>query len=195
MARFTRTAGTSLKGIADWTFGSFGARQAAANEEDLIGVCRAIADGTAVSRDCRRIIAPDLPEALRFARAAQHFIIFIEDKDEVIIIDFLHARPDLPGRLAGLTDPAGNSDSQGRRLSQQLPIPANASRLSNISSVCSPGLVWTHARSDAPVFVPENNRVENWILEPGSRTVSGQVFPYPYSPEEGRRAIQGQRRE
>jgi len=108
--RLTRTAETSLTGIADWTFENFGARQAAAYEEDLIGVCRAIADGAAMSRDCRRIIARDLPEALRFARAAQHFIIFIEDKDEVIIIDFLHARSDLPRRLAGLTDPAGNSD-------------------------------------------------------------------------------------
>ena len=64
-----------------------------------------------MSRDCRRVIARDLPEALRFARAAQHFNMFIEDKDEVIIIDFLHARSDLPGRLAGLTDTAGNSDS------------------------------------------------------------------------------------
>lgn len=109
--RLTRSAETALTEIADWTFENFGARQAAAYEEDLIGVCRAIADGTAISQDCRRIIAQDLPEALRFARAAQHFIIFIENKDEVIIINFLHARSDLPRRLASLTDPARNSDS------------------------------------------------------------------------------------
>jgi hypothetical protein len=110
-------------------------------------------------QDCRRIIARDLPEAQRFTRAAPHFILFIEDKDEVIIIYFLHARSDLQRRLAGLTDPAGNSDSQGRPLSRQLPIPANASWLRNISLVSSHGLVWTHASSGAnrlsPVRVPE----------------------------------------
>lgn len=109
--RLTRTAETALTEIADWTFENFGPRQAAAYEEDLIGVCRAIADGTAMSQDCRQIIAPDRPVALRFARAGQHFIIFIEDKDEVIVIDFLHARSDLPRRIAALTDLAGNSDS------------------------------------------------------------------------------------
>lgn len=70
--------------------------------------CRAIAGGTAISQDCCRIIGAGLPEALRFAHAGQHFVIFIEDEDQVIIIDFLHARYDLPGRLAGLPDPAGD---------------------------------------------------------------------------------------
>lgn len=106
--RLTRAAETALTEIADWTLTTFGPRQAAAYEEDLIAVCRAIADGTVLSQDCRRIIDAGLPEALRFARAGQHFVIFIEDEDQVIIIDFLHARSDLPGRLVGLPDPAGD---------------------------------------------------------------------------------------
>lgn len=100
--RLTRQAEASLVEIARWTQETFGPRQAAAYEEDLIARCVAIAAGTAMSQDCRRLIDPDLPEDLRLARAGQHFVIFVEDPDQVIIIDFLHARSDLPRRLAAL---------------------------------------------------------------------------------------------
>ena len=97
--RLTRQAETSLVDIANWTLETFGARQATAYEEDLIARCAEIAAGTAMSQDCRRIIDPDLPEDLRFARCGQHFVIFVEDAEQVIIVDFLHARSDLPRRL------------------------------------------------------------------------------------------------
>ncbi|WP_099827981.1 type II toxin-antitoxin system RelE/ParE family toxin [Oceaniglobus indicus] len=103
--RLTRAAETSLIDIARWTFETFGLRQADAYEEDLIAKCRDIAAGTALSQDCRRLIDPDLAEDLRFARCGQHFIVFIEDPDQVIIIDFLHSRSDLPGKLAALQGP------------------------------------------------------------------------------------------
>lgn len=69
-----------------------------------------IAAGTAMSQDCRRLINPDLPEDLRFTRAGQHFVIFVEDADQVIIVDFLHGRSDLPRRLAALTEPKPDRD-------------------------------------------------------------------------------------
>lgn len=103
--RLTRQAETSLVDIANWTHETFGPRQAAAYEDDLIAVCRDIAAGTALSQDCRRIIDPDLPEDLRFARAGQHFVIFVEDAEQVIIVDFLHGRSDLPHRLAAIAEP------------------------------------------------------------------------------------------
>ena len=108
--RLTRTAEASLIDIAHWTVETFGPRQAAAYEEDLIAVCRDIAAGTALSQDCRRLIDPNLPEELRFARAGQHFVIFIEDAAQVIIVDFLHGRADLPRRLANLPVPRGDRD-------------------------------------------------------------------------------------
>lgn len=108
--RLTRQAEHSLVDIANWTYETFGARQAAAYEDDLITVCRDIAAGTAMSQDCRRIIDPDLPEDLRFARAGQHFVIFIEDAEQVIIVDFLHGRSDLPRRLAALSQPKSDRD-------------------------------------------------------------------------------------
>ncbi|WP_112309345.1 type II toxin-antitoxin system RelE/ParE family toxin [Pseudogemmobacter bohemicus] len=100
--RLTRAAEAALIDIANWTLETFGPRQAAAYEEDLIARCQEIASGTALSQECRRLIDPDLPENLRFVRAGQHFVIFIEDAAQVIIIDFLHGRSDLPRRLANL---------------------------------------------------------------------------------------------
>lgn len=108
--RLTHAAEVSLTDIARWTVETFGRQQAAAYEQDLIAVCREIAAGTAVSHDCRRLIAPDLPEALRFARAGQHFVVFVEDAEQVTIIDFLHSRSDLPRRLANIRSPKNDKD-------------------------------------------------------------------------------------
>ncbi len=108
--RLTRRAETALMDIALWTHETFGPRQAAAYEEDLIARCRDIANGTVQTQDCRRLIDPDLPEDLRFTRAGQHSIVFVEDEAQVIVLDFLHNRSDLPGRLAEL---AGAKPDQG----------------------------------------------------------------------------------
>ena len=90
--------------IALWTSGRFGERQAAVYEEELIERCAAVASGAAASQSCRQIVDPDLPEDLRFARAGRHFIVFVEDRDKVVIVEFLHAQSDLPARLSALTD-------------------------------------------------------------------------------------------
>lgn len=102
--RLTRQAEASLVDIARWTVDTFGPRQAEAYEEDLIARCARIADGTAPSQSCRRIIDPALPEALRFTRAGQHLVVFVELPESIAIVDFLHARSDLPGRLARLVE-------------------------------------------------------------------------------------------
>ena len=107
--RLTRQAEQSLIGIARWTFETFGPRQAAAYENDLIARCRGIAAGTVQSQDCRRLITPDLSEDLRFARAGQ-LIVFVENPEQVIIVDFLHSRSDLPRRLASLPELKPDSD-------------------------------------------------------------------------------------
>lgn len=101
--RLTRQAETSLVEIALWTVEAFGPRQAAAYEDDLIARCNEIAARTALTQDCRKLIDPDLREDLRFSRSGQHFIVFIEDAAQVIIVDFLHSRSDLPGKIAALS--------------------------------------------------------------------------------------------
>ncbi|WEF25523.1 type II toxin-antitoxin system RelE/ParE family toxin [Paracoccus sp. S3-43] len=103
--RLTRHAERALVEIARWTLETFGPRQAEAYETDLVARCAAIAAGEAYSQDCRRMIDPDLPEDLRFTRAGQHFIVFFEMPDQVIVVDVLHGRSDLPRRLAALGPP------------------------------------------------------------------------------------------
>lgn len=106
--RLTRQAEASLIGIARWTLETFGPRQAAAYEDDLIARCDEIAAGTAPSQSCSLLAGVEATEDLRFARAGQHFIVFVEDDQAVVITDFLHARSDLPRRLAGLSEPKGD---------------------------------------------------------------------------------------
>jgi len=103
--RLTRQAERSLVEIARWTFQTFGPRQAEAYEADLIARCVAIAAGEAPSQDCRRLIDPDLVDDLRFTRVGQHFIVFVDMPDQVIIVDVLQSQSDLPRRLAALGDP------------------------------------------------------------------------------------------
>ena len=100
----TAQAETSLVEIALWTREHFGVRQAAVYEEEPIERCRAVASGAAASQSRRQIVDPGLPENLRFARAGQHFIVFVENEDKVGIVDFLHARSDLPAKLRTLAD-------------------------------------------------------------------------------------------
>jgi len=100
--RLTRQAEISHVEMTLWTAETFGPRQAAACEEDLIARCNEIVAGTALTQDCRKLIDPDLQKDLRFARSGQHFIVFIQEATQVIIVDFLHSRSDLPDRLADL---------------------------------------------------------------------------------------------
>jgi toxin ParE1/3/4 len=97
--RLTRRAKASLAEIALWTVTTFGVRQAQTYEEDLIAKCRAIADRTAMGQSCQALVdRPDVSD-LRFSRVGQHFVIFIERPDGVAILDFVHARSDLPRKL------------------------------------------------------------------------------------------------
>ncbi len=56
-----------------------------------------------MTQGCRQLIDPELPEDLRFTKSGQHFIVLIDDAAQVIIVDFLHSRSDLPGKLAALS--------------------------------------------------------------------------------------------
>ena len=61
--------------------------------------CRTIADGALHHKSCRTVFADDLREDLRFTRAGQHYVIFIETAQEVVIVDFLHQSANIAGRL------------------------------------------------------------------------------------------------
>jgi len=50
------------------------------------------------------------PKDLRFARPAQPFVVFVDDIKQVIIIDFLHCRAELPRRLTSLPLPKSGGE-------------------------------------------------------------------------------------
>ena len=100
--RFTRAAEASLGEIADWTLETFGAAQALGYETELLSRCDAIAEGRAHSRDCSTL-APE-GRGLRYVRAGEHFLVYAEREDDIVIVEVLHSRSDLPTRLAKLAD-------------------------------------------------------------------------------------------
>lgn len=99
--RLTRRAEGSLVEIARWTIDSFGFRQAEIYEAALLSRCEAIVNGQAHSRSCSILV--DDAEDLRYLRAGEHFLVFLDQPKEVIIVDILHSHSDLPRHIAGLT--------------------------------------------------------------------------------------------
>jgi len=98
--RLTRRAEGSLVEIAKWTIEKFGLKQAELYENEVLTRCQAILNGQAHSRSCAVLI--DDAADLRFARAGEHFLVFLDQPDEVIIVDILHSRSDLPRHVAAL---------------------------------------------------------------------------------------------
>jgi len=98
--RLTRRAEASLTEIAKWTIENFGLRQAERYEAELLNRCESILNGQAHSRSCAVLV--DDVEDLRFIKAGEHFLVFLDRSDEVIIVDILHSRSDLPRHVTSL---------------------------------------------------------------------------------------------
>ena len=74
------------------------------------GEDEAIAKGEAASRSCAVLVSG--AEDLRFVRAGEHFLVFLDRPDEVIVVDILHSRSDLPRHVAALS---ALIDDEGRK--------------------------------------------------------------------------------
>lgn len=98
--RLTRRAEASLTKIARWTIENFGLRQAELYEAELLNRCKEILNGQAHSRSCAILV--DDADDLCFVRAGEHFLVFLDQPDEVVIVDILHSRSDLPRHLAAV---------------------------------------------------------------------------------------------
>ena len=98
--RLAEIAEESLDRIHDWTLLNFGPSQAQSYTLDILKRCYAVTEQSAAQQSCRDAFAADLREDLRFTRSGQHYIIFIESSSEVLIVDFVHSKSDIVGRLA-----------------------------------------------------------------------------------------------
>ena len=104
--RLTHRAEASLVEIARWTIDKFGPHQADLYEQELIERCQAITEGRVVSRSCSILV--EVAADLRYVRAGEHFLVYLDQPDVVVIVDILHSRCDLPqhiSALATLKDP------------------------------------------------------------------------------------------
>lgn len=99
--RLTRRAEASLVNIAIWTNETFGSAQADLYEAELLDRCQAILNGQAHSRSCAVLV--DNADDLRFVRAGEHFLVYLDNPNEVIIVDILHSRSNLTRHVAALT--------------------------------------------------------------------------------------------
>jgi len=99
--RLTHRAEASLTEIARWTIETFGLCQAELYEAELLNCCERILNDRAHSRSCAVLV--DDVEDLRFIRAGEHFLVFLERSDEVIIVNTLHSRSDLPRHVASFS--------------------------------------------------------------------------------------------
>ncbi len=99
--RLTPRAEDALVDIALWTLDRFGPAQADAYESELIGRCDALARGDLAGRDCSAL-AGSAGSGLSFIRAGRHFVVYVEIGAEIVIVDVIHGRTDLPRRLRAL---------------------------------------------------------------------------------------------
>ncbi|MDE2789265.1 MAG: type II toxin-antitoxin system RelE/ParE family toxin [Paracoccaceae bacterium] len=99
--RLTRRAEDRLVEIAHWTIERFGPRQADIYELELLALYKAVTKGEVRGRSCAKLV--DDAEDLMFLRAGEHFLVFLERPDEVIVVDIPHSRSDLPRHVAALS--------------------------------------------------------------------------------------------
>ncbi|WP_281968952.1 type II toxin-antitoxin system RelE/ParE family toxin [Roseovarius nanhaiticus] len=98
--RLTRRAEASLVEIARWTIETFGPRQSELYEAELLNRCEGILSGAAHSRSCAALV--NEADDLRFIRAGEHFVVFWDQPEEIVIVDILHSRCDLSCHVAAL---------------------------------------------------------------------------------------------
>ena len=85
--------------IGEWTKDHFGDQQADAYLDLLIAQCEAVAEGTAHVQSCGLLIGRDLAQNLQLTRAGQHYIVFMATSTQVTVVDFIHQREDLAGKV------------------------------------------------------------------------------------------------
>jgi len=99
--RLSFRAERSLDEIAQYSRRTFGASRGKTYVQTLLDRCRDVAEGRVPHQSCRNHFAADLDQDLRFIRAGQHYVIFVEGLAEIAIIDFIHQSADIGGRLGG----------------------------------------------------------------------------------------------
>ena len=107
---FAPAALDALADISAWTYQTFGPRQAEIYCDDLIAKCGSIAAGDVHSRNCSVLSGSRKKSGLHYAQCGQHFIVFYDSKGEIVVLDFIHMREDLPRQIAFLEAKAADQN-------------------------------------------------------------------------------------
>lgn len=99
--RLSDQATESYRQIGRYTRERYGLGQMREYLGHLLARCQAIAKGEVADRSCRIAFADDLREDSRFVMAGQHYVVFVVEAGEVVIVDFLHQSADISRRLGG----------------------------------------------------------------------------------------------
>lgn len=99
---FTEIAEESLFEIAVWMLEHFGGRHADLYQRELVERCAELARGDVPHMSCSVLIGADLAADMRFARCGAHVLIFVEGNDEIVVMDFVHQREDLAGKVKAM---------------------------------------------------------------------------------------------
>jgi toxin ParE1/3/4 len=99
--RLLPDAERSLEAIAEWTLEEFGPLQAEVDAGRLLAAIDRPAEGTLQGRSARAEWGDRVREGLLFVRAERHVVLFIEEPEEVVVVEVLHGATDLPRRVRG----------------------------------------------------------------------------------------------
>lgn len=94
-------ASQSYRQIGRYTRDRYGKGQMQDYLGHLLLRCKMLADGHLPSRSCRTVFDEDLRDDLWVVTAGQHYIIFTETAEGIVVIDFLHQSADIAARLEG----------------------------------------------------------------------------------------------
>ncbi len=97
--RLEPQANARLDEILDWTFERFGPRQADRYRAKLADAFDRLGEGTLRGRSARAEWGDGVREGLLFVRVERHVVLFVEEPEEVVVVDVLHGAMDLPGRV------------------------------------------------------------------------------------------------
>jgi toxin ParE1/3/4 len=104
--RLTPQAEQSMFEIAQWTFQTFGPRQADAYEQDILDRLDTIVVGIAHNRSCQSLLDKKTERDVRYTHVGSHYLIYAEYDEHFVLLDVLHQRVDLPRRLAHIASKA-----------------------------------------------------------------------------------------
>jgi plasmid stabilization system protein ParE len=98
--RLSPLAEETLEDIFVYTFATFGEEQAIEYREALFARLEALAENRPPhGRACSVLVGDDTPMDLFYVKQGNHFLVYRKMADDIVVVDFIHERRDLPNLI------------------------------------------------------------------------------------------------